>query len=531
MNRKMNLKGGRMSAPLGLAFVLGLILALSMELSRSPQPVRADGGMFYVDDDTCPAPGSGTLGDPYCRIQDAVDMANPGDEIRVAAGTYTGAQTVLDSRSGYTYTQVVFITESLTLRGGYDAANWSAAPDPAANPTVIDAEGYGRDISIVGEDVYSETLLVTVDSVTLTGGDYTGLGNPAGASERVCHRLGADCGGGLLAYRCRLTLLNSVIAGNVASRNQGDGGGLYIWKVMGAPGIRIENTTIISNSAESGSGIYVAEPWGSPLALARSTLQSNTASGVLGSLVLDRVFGPVTITETNFISNTAPDGDGDARIELGTHGSLWMDRIRFQGNQIKRYAVLNLYGRSGAPTARLTNMLFAGNHLANVETAEGIVHLLSTADAFELSLAHVTAADNEAPTFLYLHNAFSDKSITATLTNTLVSGVASAFAGDEYESGTGNVVIQHAHTLLHNVMTPHLTVAGTPTFVASHTLTGDPKLDGTYHLQTGSAAIDAGVEAGVTTDLDGDPRPSGLAPDIGSDEAIRYLIYLPVVLK
>ena len=53
---------------------------------------------------------------------------------------------------------------------------------------------------------------------------------------------------------------------------------------------------------------------------------------------------------------------------------------------------------------------------------------------------------------------------------------------------------------------------------------------GDYHIGVGSAAIDRGVDAGVMTDMDGDHRPIGLLPDIGADEAWRW-IFLPLVLR
>ena len=47
----------------------------------------------------------------------------------------------------------------------------------------------------------------------------------------------------------------------------------------------------------------------------------------------------------------------------------------------------------------------------------------------------------------------------------------------------------------------------------------DP-LHGDYHLRFGSAAINRGVDAGVTTDLDGNPRPYGAGFDIGAYEFV-----------
>jgi len=54
--------------------------------------------------------------------------------------------------------------------------------------------------------------------------------------------------------------------------------------------------------------------------------------------------------------------------------------------------------------------------------------------------------------------------------------------------------------------------------------------DGNYHLLFGSAAVDAGVEAGVAHDIDGDARPLGAAPDLGADE-VHQRVFLPLVLR
>ena len=40
------------------------------------------GDTIFVDDDTCPNTGDGSIGNPYCSIQTAIDAAVNGDEVR-----------------------------------------------------------------------------------------------------------------------------------------------------------------------------------------------------------------------------------------------------------------------------------------------------------------------------------------------------------------------------------------------------------------------------------------------------------------
>jgi uncharacterized repeat protein (TIGR01451 family)/CSLREA domain-containing protein len=510
------------------AVQVNLVVAAAQTVANADYRVSASGGysatgivpvvtvvmpvsIRYVASDG--ADGQNTCGysaNPCATIQHAVDVAGDGNEIRVAAGTYTGAQTVIDSRTGYTYTQVVFITKTLTLRGGYDANDWGANPDPAANPTVIDAERQGRCVSIVGDWPYPA---VTVDGFTITGGDYTGLHN-VGESEQ-------DRGGGLYAYRSGLTLRNCVVSDNVASRDDNSqGGGLYLWPSSADPGILVENTHVISNSSESGGGLYASDV-SSPITITRSTFQDNTAD-YYGGMALPSVNVPLTILGTDFLSNTAQTGDvGGVYVQLYSNADLHMDRVRFQNNHAEREKAALLltagYNADG-PRARLSNVLFSGNRLTSTGDDDAVIYISqgSNATGLDISLSHVTAADNQAPTFLYAEAWGADHWATMTLTNTLLVSFTNGFAA--YEGSGGEALIRHTNTMTDGVTTLHHTVAGTPTLQAINPLSGDPKLDATYHLQVGSDAIDAGVEAGVDHDLDGDFRPQGPAPDVGADE-------------
>jgi hypothetical protein len=71
-----------------LALTALTLLVLLFSVSGAT-PVRGQMAFLFVDDDNCPGPGAGTLFDPFCKIQDAIDAASPGALISVSGGRYT----------------------------------------------------------------------------------------------------------------------------------------------------------------------------------------------------------------------------------------------------------------------------------------------------------------------------------------------------------------------------------------------------------------------------------------------------------
>ena len=158
----------RLTLPASLRLALAVIvpamtlLALLVALTLSALPAHAAGSIWYV------APGrvdlDCTQSKPCGSIQTAVGLVHDGDEIRVAAGIYTDVHAV------GALTQVVYLSKSLTLRGGYaytSSADYDWTTSLLLNrPTILDAQGKGRVIYIAAN------VTATVEGFNVTNGSW-----------------------------------------------------------------------------------------------------------------------------------------------------------------------------------------------------------------------------------------------------------------------------------------------------------------------------------------------------------------------
>jgi hypothetical protein len=165
--------GVSLSVALAGCVLLGLLAVLGLGGEAPPLAYAQGGtGIVRVALSGADAPGCGSAVTPCRSVQYAVDQASTGDAVLIAAGVYTDVSSRVVDTS--TVSQVVFISKTVVVRGGYSPGNWSAS-DPVANPTILDARGQGRVAVIVGP------ASPTLENLFLTGGD----GPAAGPDEAV----------------------------------------------------------------------------------------------------------------------------------------------------------------------------------------------------------------------------------------------------------------------------------------------------------------------------------------------------------
>ncbi len=484
-------------------------------------PTHAASNILYVSATSANCAGQSPC---YATIQAAVDAALNGDEIRISAGTYSGSQ-IRTGADTYNYKQVVFIDRTLALRGGYHPATW-AGPDPVANPTLIDAGDDGRPVTVLG----SGTQDVVLEGLVLQNGDYTGLGNGAGISNQVCPNTEGDCGGGLFVRSARISLKDSIVRDNIGTRTRtSHGGGAFFWDIL--PDSRIENVRFTGNSLQGiqGYGAGISVFYGaSNLVIERSTFSRNQTNGTGGGLFLYQNKGPVQVEDCVILDNTAEEYAGGIYIGVTYEGIAYqLERLVINDNHtVNDGAAIQVEKWGGNPSSiKMNNLILAGNTLTSTSNNAGVIELVGgTGARLDVELKHLTFANHPGKAALHLLE-YDEQTLNIELTNILVDTAYYAIAADETK---GTVSIHDDHTLVHNVTTPYYTISGAPEFQTTHPLSGDPKLTPNFHLGSGSAAIDAGVNAGVSEDIDGDPRPMGGSFDIGADE-FRPLIFIPIV--
>ncbi|HSH05009.1 MAG TPA: tandem-95 repeat protein [Anaerolineae bacterium] len=256
-------------------------------------------------------------------LQNAVDVAAVDGLVKVA-GRCAGVQTIAGE------TQTLYLDKALTIQGGYTPTLWSALPDPLSYPTIIDAEGAGRVISLTTNADVTLAYLTITNGQAVSGQDGI-MGNPGTNGTN-----GQDGGG--IYNNGTLSLLEVVVSHNNAGHggaggagnngltgnpggtgangghgnNGGHGGGIY-----NNGHLTIEGATVHHNSSGAGGAGGAGGTGGAGItgnAVAGGTGGTGGTGGLSGDGAGIYNNGYLTITATTILTNSngagGTGGDG-----------------------------------------------------------------------------------------------------------------------------------------------------------------------------------------------------------------------------
>jgi len=569
-----------------VALGLGLTSAVLFLLAHPTPVARADPGIYYTRE--------GATGDclaattPCSSVQRAINLATtPGDEVWVATGTYTenllithsvklrggwdipfttqspaSTPTILDTA---TVTHNVRIKdaplakvtlEGLTLRNGQDGVHVWAGNVTVERCTIHDMGEQGLEID-GGTVLISATQILTVQR-----GIEVDDGLVEVANVHIAHTTEEGLlieGGGTVTFTA------STIEDCEQQGVQVNQGNLWLFDNLihniRADGIRIGGgvASVISNTIHNISSDGI-DGRGQTVTITQNIIHDVGKDGVhIEDAGTAHVYN-------NTVYDTAEHGiyarGGDCTIANNTVQNIGGDGIRTHSTstdvQIRNNTVYTasndgIDARGDVITITHNTVSGCADNGIKTDDVSGRAHIEAN---WVLSNATVGIAIRQAPVFTLTNNVIGDHpggsvELEGTGTgflyhNTLVGSGTGA-------QGTGLAVLEPlAATIVNNVIVSHsVGITATPgaTLIVSHTLlwhNGDDPISGTvvfptpplfvapgqqnYHLLPDSPAVDAGIETGVTSDVDGDTRPIGALPDVGADE-VRLRTFLPLVLR
>lgn len=553
-----------------------LILFISFLLSDVRAAAGQAGAIRYVapggSDAGAPANDCKTSSHPCATIQHAVDQSNPGDEVRIAGGTYTGAVT---------------IQNTLTLRGGYSTANWNVS-NKTANPTklmyaclyedwemgaaAIDINAWLaghlvaiQDLDVDGCGIKADGELL-VERVTLTNGSISqgaGANIPVTLAEVTItggffkHAAGDDS----LATLSHVSITNSPEDGI----QEKSGGALVMSDVQilncAGAGISFMNRSggAVTRGLVQGNALGIRNSSGGIVTLTQVQILDNTGRGVVDKSA-GMVMNQVTIQGNHALSDLAADdpdyGDGGGYYTMSNQSTLTDVVIR--GNTAAGKGG-GIYDASGGLT--LIRSTLAGNQagqtgggawsMGELTLAESAVTGNQAAagsgvfcDTCQLSLTNSAVSANTAGGVEVSGGGLQ-------LLNTLVAG--NAGAGVKVISGgqpapvfdssilgansAGNCAITGALAGSHTISSDATCIlSGGTNWTQTDPRLGGLLANGFYALSATSPAVDRGPAVCPATDYRGFPRPidgdrDGVAIcDIGPLE-VGFDAFIPMVAR
>ena len=531
-----------LAAVLSAALILLLLSLRPAAIIAAPRASTA-GGTRYVAPAGSDLSGDCSLAGPCQTVQHGVAVAQAGDEIHVATGTYTG--TLFDANIDQGINATVIISKDIAaLRGGYSAD--FTAHDPQAYPTVLSASGSpGAYVLVI-----SGTATV-VDGFTLSGSTgacspgcgthYFGGavrirgGTPTLSNNRIEHNFAYLRGGGIYAADGAVTtIVSNLIVSNTVD---GNGAGIY---VQGANAL-ISGNQILSNVATlEGGGIFIDS--NVPAVISANAIGYNQATnpystGGAGVRTLGD-HAVVMITQNDVFSNTIYGGGAGLDIwsPAVIDGNLVHDNtLRDDNPHVRGWGGAILVGAVTQPVTVTNNVVYANG-------GSGV----QAVNSYQVAFVNNTVADNlnvqpdsgtEADAYLIWNDITPTRPITMTVFNNILAGNANC--GLFFHNAPAGVTSSHNDSWNnHNNAANYCEQAS----AGAGDISADPLFAcpgaGDYHLLPSSPAIDIGTSTQAPDhDKDGFARPYGVGFDLGAyewrpanlDVGLNFKVFLPLV--
>ena len=276
----------------GLPDECDLAYGSSLDQDGNGVPDECDTQILYVDDDATSGGTGMSWESALAHLQDALAVVLPGQEIRIAQGTYWPDRDSASPGGTGSRTATFTLVDGMELKGGYAGLTNPEAPnnrDITAYPTVLSG-----DIGTQGTAIDNSYHVVTAPAHVSTGTVMNGITVADGTADGTSfYRRGAGlyCDGSP-------TLTNCTFSENVAI-SQGAG----VLCNFGAP--ILLNCVFAHNTAGTGSGL--SNWWGSPV-LTGCVFYGNTTSWEGAGLYCED--GSVTLTNCTFSANYAESHAG-----------------------------------------------------------------------------------------------------------------------------------------------------------------------------------------------------------------------------
>ncbi len=406
-----------------------------------------------------------------------------------------------------------------------------------ANVSVTDNAGALFAAGILGPITVSDTIFVSNTAGGMGGAVLVGnvIGAPTAVAtftnsrfeRNVAGDANANGGGGGIYAHGEVTLDHTDFISNAAVSGLG-GGFAYTSTIVGgrfqgntsnliaggwaASGpLVVDGTEFVDNQAGVGGGL---------LGVVTSTLNNTRFDGNVAAVGNGGAFlagggGPVIIEGSEFFANSAANAGGAVHLgdDLGV-GLMSQGLPRSLFHQAGKAFSLNApVAPNGAAESRIVNSVFGRNDSAGGGAA------INLAAPHSVSVLHNTIVGPDDADGITVEDG------SAAILNTIIGDYTTGIR----ESG-GSVTADY------NLFFGNGSNTSGSVTLGSNNLTGDPAFanpaQDDYHLTEASEAIDAGTDAGVVVDWEGDMRPFGPGFDIGADEFVSSptAVYLSQVL-